>query len=115
HVFRMDPGNGFVIVLNPSANVYAGTQQFASTYYKKRSFLFLPIAEDEVTKMVARFNILSYEFSLPLVVGWRRLQIILDPAYVIPQNLIITENRPDLSERGVKKLYTTVGLKFNLK
>lgn len=115
HVFRMDPGNGLFFVLNPTANVYAGTQQFASTYYKQSSFLFLPVAEEEVTKMVGRFNILSYEFSLPLVVGWRRLQFILGPAYVIPQNLIITKNRPDLSERGVKTLYTTIGLKFNIK
>jgi hypothetical protein len=96
----------------PSAYVYAGTQQFTKTYYEKNSFLIFPGTEQLVTEDVSRLGILSYEFSIPVVIAKNKWQVILNPAYVIPQNLIEVENRPDLSERGENIFYATVGAKL---
>ncbi|HEX7846861.1 MAG TPA: hypothetical protein VF476_13750 [Chitinophagaceae bacterium] len=113
HIFRFEPGNGFVLVLDPSAYVYAGTQKFTRTYYKKNSFLFFPSTEQQVTESVNKFDILSYEFSMPVVLAKGKLQLIANPAYVIPQNLITIEGRPDLSERGQEMFYITLGAKVS--
>ena len=100
HIFRKQLNDKMVLVLDPSAYVYAGTQQFTKTYYKKSSFLFFPGAEQQVNEDVSKLSILSYEFSMPVILGINKFQLILNPAYVIPQNLITIENRPDISERG---------------
>jgi hypothetical protein len=113
HLFRFEPGNGFVLVIDPSAYVYAGTQRFSKTYYKKSSFLFFPGVEQQVTESVNQFKILSYEISMPVVLAKGKFQLIANPAYVIPQNLVVVENRPDLSERGKETFYITVGAKVN--
>lgn len=113
HLFRHEFPDNFILVVDPSAYVYAGTQQFTKTYYRNSSFLFLPASEREVTEQVTAVNILSYEFSMPVVLAKNKLQIILLPAYVLPQNLIQVQNRPDLSERGKNMFYATVGAKVN--
>lgn len=114
YVFRKQLGHKTVLVVDPSAYVYAGTQQFTKTYYKKSSFLFFPGAEQQVNEDVSQLSVLSYEFSMPVTLAVNKFQLILNPAYVIPQNLIKIENRPDLSERGKEMLYVTAGLKFSL-
>ncbi|HEX2628987.1 MAG TPA: hypothetical protein VHM26_08250, partial [Chitinophagaceae bacterium] len=115
HIFRFETKDGVVLVLNPSAYMYAGTQRFSKTYYKKSgSFLFFPGVEQQVTENVNQFKILSYEFSMPVVVAKGRFQFIANPAYVLPQNLIAVEGRPDLSERGKEMFYVTVGIKATL-
>lgn len=111
HLFRVEPGKGIILVIDPSAYVYAGTQRFSKTYYKKSNFLFFPGVEQQVTESVNRFKILSYEFSMPVVIAKGKFQLIANPAYVIPQNLITVQNRPDLSERGKETFYITVGAK----
>ncbi len=113
HLFRTESRKGFVLVLNPSAYLYAGTQRFNKTYYRKSSFLFLPGVEQQVAETVDRFSILSYEFSVPVVLAKGGLQLIASPAYVIPQNLLEVENRPDLSERGKPMFYSTLGIKYD--
>ncbi|HLG40177.1 MAG TPA: hypothetical protein VI461_10935, partial [Chitinophagaceae bacterium] len=112
HIFRHEFPGQFILVANPSAYIYAGTQQFTKTYYEKNSFLIFPGTEQAVSKQVSRVNILSYEFSVPVILAHNRWQLILIPAYVIPQNLIVVENRPDLSERGEKMFYITAGAKM---
>lgn len=114
HVIRKQLNNKMVLVLDPSAYINAGTQQFTKTYYKKSSFLFFPGAEQQVTQEVNKLSILSYELSMPVILAINKFQLILNPAYVIPQNLIKVESRPDLSERGKELLYITAGLKFIL-
>lgn len=113
HLIRHEFPDKFILVLDPSAYVYAGTQQFTKTYYKNSSFIFLPVSEREVTEQVTAVNILSYEFSMPIVLAKNKVQIILLPAYVLPQNLVKVQNRPDLSERGKNMFYATVGAKVN--
>ena len=112
HIFRKQLNNKMVLVLDPSAYINAGTQKFTKTYYKQSSFLFFPGAEQQVNEEVSNLNILSYEFSMPTILAVNKFQLIVNPAYVIPQNLIQIENRPDLSERGKEMLYVTAGLKF---
>lgn len=113
HLFRFEPGDGFVLVLDPSAYVFAGTQRFSKTYYKKSGgFLFFPGVEQQVTESVNQFKILSYEFSMPVVLAKGKFQFIANPAYVMPQNLVTIPNRPDLSERGKETFYVTVGAKY---
>jgi hypothetical protein len=47
-----------------------------------------------------------------LVVG--KLNAYVIPSFVIPQNLIVIKDRPDLSERGGNLFYVTVGMGFRL-
>ena len=111
HLFRIELKNNSVLVIDPSAYVNAGTQQFTKTSYKQSGYIFFPPVE--VTEQVKQFNILSYEFSVPIVFGHDKLQLIANPAYVIPQNLLEIEGRPDLSERGRSMFYATVGAKMS--
>ena len=65
-----------------------------------------------VTESVSNFNILSYEFSMPIIFAKGKVQLLFTPAYVIPQNLITVPDRPDLSERGKEMFYATIGAKI---
>ena len=112
HIFRFELPGASVLVINPSAYLNAGTQQFTKTYYKQSSFLFFPGVDQIVTESVRNFNILSYEFSAPVVYAKGKWQLLLIPVYVIPQNIVTVPNQPDLSERGKEMFYTTVGVKI---
>jgi hypothetical protein len=114
HAFRFEGEKGWIFVADPSAYVNAGTQQFTKTSYKQSGFLIFPGAQQAVTTQVSDFNILSYEFSVPLVLAKGKWQFIANPAYVIPQHLVTVPNRPDLSERGGQLFYITAGIKVQL-
>lgn len=113
HILRFELPGQSVLVFNPSAYVNAGTQQFTKTSYKQSGFLFFTGTQQQITEEVSKFNILSYEFSMPVVFAKGKLLLIANPAYVLPQNLITVSNRPDLSERGENMFYITVGGKMN--
>lgn len=114
HIFRKKlPGNAMLIV-DPSAYIYAGTQRFTQTYYEKTNFLLFPGTDRTLSRNVEKFNILSYEFSAPLIYVKGKWMLLATPAYVIPQNLITVEDSSDLSERGQKMFYITIGGKINL-
>jgi hypothetical protein len=115
HVFRHQFGDASVLVVDPAAYVYAGTQQFSKSYLQKEgSFLIFPGTDQLVTQSSRRFTILSYEFSVPVIFVIGKLTLLATPAYVIPQNLVTVPNRPDLSERGKGMFYATVGAKVSL-
>ena len=114
HIFRHQLNDNSVFVADPSAYVFAGTQQFTKSYYKKSNFLIFPAVEESLSEEVKSFNVLSYEFSLPLIFSRGKFQLLFTPAYVIPQNLITVPDRPDLSERGEKMFYATIGMKLTL-
>ena len=114
HVFRRQFADNSVLVIDPSAFLYAGTQQFTSTYYKRNSFIPAPIPGQPVSEEVKKLNILSYEFSMPVIFTKKKFQLLFSPAYVIPQNLITVQGHPDLSERGQKMFYVTIGAKIIL-
>ena len=111
HIFTNDKD---VIVLDPSVNVFAGTQNFTKTYYQKKDFLLFPVAEEQVTTNSRQFNLLSYELSLPIVYGYKKLNLIFTPAYVLPQHLLTIPDQPALSERGANLFYLTATAKFTL-
>ena len=114
HIFRLRINDKSVLVIDPSAYINAGTQQFTKSYLKRTSsFLFFPGSEQVVTESAQKFNMLSYEFSAPVIFATGKLQLLFTPAYVIPQNLLIVEGRPDLSENGEKMFYATIGAKMS--
>lgn len=113
HIFRLQFDDQSVLVIDPSAYVYAGTQQFTNTYYKKSNFIFFPGFEEQSTEKVKSFNILAYEFTSPVIFAKGKFQLLFTPSYIIPQNLIEVEGRPDLSERGKAMFYATLGAKLS--
>lgn len=112
HLFRFELAGPAVLVIDPTATINAGTQQFTKTSYKESGFLFFPGVQQQVTEEVSNFNILSYEFSIPIVFGKGKFQLIANPAYVLPQNLVTVAGRPDLTERGKDLFYVTAGAKI---
>lgn len=114
HVIRKDFKEGSVLVIDPSVYVYAGTQRFTKTWYEKNNFLFFEGPEREQTEAVNKFSVLSYEMSIPVVYVKGKWLFLATPAYVIPQNLVKVENRPELSEQGRNLFYITVGVKRTL-
>ncbi|MBB1283328.1 hypothetical protein HRH25_03005 [Flavisolibacter sp. BT320] len=115
HVIRRELSNGSVIVIDPSVYVYAGTQNFQRSYYKKSkpSFLLFPGNNQLVTEEVSRFSILAYEATVPLIYAKDKLMLIATPSYIIPQNLVTVSGRPDLSEQGEKMFYATLTAKYS--
>lgn len=114
HIFRKVFPKNAVLIIDPSLYLNAGTQQFSSTRYEKSNSLPLfPATDQLITEEVKKFNILSYELSVPIIYSKGKWMLLATPSYVIPQNLITIENRPDLSERGNKIFYITIGGKIS--
>jgi hypothetical protein len=112
HIFRKRFAGNTVLVINPSAYLFAGTQQF-SKVSEKAGFLIPRLSESD-SKQVNQFAVLSYEFSVPVIFAKRNLQAVITPAYVMPKNLVVVEGRPDLSEKGKAMFYATIGVKLIL-
>jgi hypothetical protein len=115
HIIRKELANKSVIVIDPSFYTYAGTQNFTNSYYKKKNgFLFFPGTTEQVNEKVTKFNILAYEFSVPVVYAKGKWMALFTPSYILPQNLVTIPDRPDLSEKGENMFYATLGLKYTL-
>lgn len=97
-----------VLVLDPSAYVYAGTQHFIQTFYQQQHFLLFPTGETQQTQNVDQFNVLAYEFSMPVVYAYRKFNLIVTPAYILPQNV----SGPGVA--GPSLFYVTATAKFTL-
>lgn len=114
HIFRKQFADNSVLVIDPSAFLFAGTQQFSNSYFKRNNFINFPVAGQTVSEEVKKFNVLSYDFSMPVIFAKDKFQLLLTPAYVIPQNLIMVQGHPELSERGKEMFYATIGAKIIL-
>jgi hypothetical protein len=113
HHIRIENKDKSVLVFDPSFYTYAGTQQFSKTYTKKKKGnLLFPDTEQQVTQRVQQFNILAYEVSVPMIYAKGKMQVLITPSYVVPQNLLVVPGRPDLTEQGQNTFYTTVGVKY---
>jgi hypothetical protein len=113
HIIRIENKDNSVIVLDPSVYVYAGTQQFTNTYYKKKGGnLLFPGRTQQVTENVNQFSILAYEVSLPIILVKGHILLQATPSYILPKNLITVQNHPDLSEQGKDMFYATIALKY---
>ena len=113
HLFRIESGNSVFLIV-PTATINAGTQNFTSTYLKKRNILFLPMADESVTTTDQKFQILSYELSLPVTYVYNKFAVSITPGYVLPQNVIKVANRPDLANNGSNLFYANIGLSYTL-
>lgn len=115
HLFRKQFQNNSVLVIDPSFYTYAGTQNFTNTYNKKRNgFLLFPGNNEQVTENVQRFNVLAYEFSVPVVYARGKWMLLFTPSYILPQNLLKVPGQPALSEQGENMFYATAGVKLTL-
>ena len=119
HLFiYLIPQTKNAIAINPSLYAYTGTQNFTETYYEKRkvNVLGLPIGgqQQQVTSTSTKFNVLAYEFSVPIVFVAGKFNASLTPSYVMPQNLVNVPNRPDLSENGKNMFYFSAGVGVRL-
>jgi hypothetical protein len=113
HLVKKQLKDNSVLVIDPSFYAYAGTQNFTNTYYKKKNgFLLFPGSTEQVNESVTQFNILAYEFSVPVVYVKGKWMALATPSYILPQNLVTIAGRPDLSERGQNMFYATLGLKY---
>lgn len=97
-----------VLVFDPTATVAAGTQNFTTTYLEQKHFLFLPAQDEQITANSQQFNILAYEFSLPVIYGLGKVKFLLTPAYVMPQHVLAG------SELGTNLFYLTAMVKVTL-
>lgn len=116
HLFiKVIPATKWAVAINPSAYLYAGTQNFTNTYRKSRQIGGIPIGGQQVvTEEVKKLNVLSYEVSMPLVIVAGKFNASITGSYVMPQNLITNPSRPDLSERGQNMFYVTAGIGVRL-
>jgi hypothetical protein len=114
HIFRTERLGPGVLVIDPSVYLYAGTQRFTETYYQDKQFLLFPAGQEAITRNSSRFNLLSYELSCPVVYGYKKVQLIVNPSYVIPENLVSVPGRPDLSEQGTNLFYIVTAIRFTL-
>jgi hypothetical protein len=112
HVFRIDPvGKKGVIVITPSVYGYFGTQRFSKTYLQEKKFLLLPISQQQVTQSSSQFGVMSYELSCPIIYGLGKMNLIVTPAYVLPQNVITAGSAS--SQKADNLFYTTATMRFD--
>jgi len=112
HAFRIDSvGKRGVIVIAPAAYSYFGTQRFTKTWLQQKRFLLLPVGEQTVTENSSRFSLLSYELSCPVIYGIGKMNLIITPAYVLPQNIISADGKT--SAKADNLFYTTATIRFD--
>lgn len=112
HSFRFDSvGKRGVIVITPSAYSYFGTQRFTKTWLQQKHFLIIPVGEQLVSQSSSKFSILSYELSCPVIYGIGKMNIILTPAYVLPQNVIAADGNN--YQKADNLFYTTATIRFD--
>lgn len=101
-----------VFVVTPTFVANAGSQNFISSNYKST----LPgLPGQEVIESSNRFNILSYEASIPLIYARKHIFFIVTPSYVIPENVVKVNNHPELSENAKNLFYTNITLLYSFK
>ena len=114
HIVRKRLKDNSVIVIDPSFYIYGGTQNFSKSYLNKNpGFLLFPGSSEVTNKNVQQFNVLAYEFSIPVIYAKGKWMALVTPSYILPRNLITVPNRPDLSERGQNIFYATIALKYS--
>lgn len=115
HIFKKPLAGNFILVVDPSVCLYAGTQRFIETRHEQNSFLIFPGIEKEINEEKKKFNVLSYEASLPVILAKGKWILLTTPSFVVPLNLIKIEGRPDLSERGQNMFYVTAGIRYSFR
>jgi hypothetical protein len=99
HPFKIKKDKSTFLV-TPTAVVNFGSQNFMYKTVKRNNLLVVPVSQQQNIEPRKEFNLLSYEFSVPILLARKNLFFIATPSYIVPQNIIKVENRPDLSETG---------------
>lgn len=102
-----------VFVVTPTFVANGGSQNFISS--NKGNIGGLPLPGQEVIESNKRFNLLSYEMSIPLIYARKHIFLIVTPSYVIPENVITVPNHPEWSEMASNLFYTNITLLFSFK
>ena len=105
-----------VVALNPSAYIYSGTHNYFKNVKNNRGQGLGSLLGNNSTstEQAKQFEILAYELSVPVVLVKGKFNAYVSPAYVMPQNLVTTSGRPDLSERGNNLFYFSAGVGVRL-
>lgn len=112
HLILFPEKNNMRLIIDPGFYLYAGTQNFSRTYQEKKRNLFLLPSNNQVTKSEQRFNIMALEFAVPFILTKDEFEFAATPSYIVPKNLVVVPNRPDLSEQGENTFYTTFSVKY---
>lgn len=106
HLIRIS-FNKSLMVIDPGAYLWSGTQRFTKSYLiKNQGFLLLPPDEEIAQRQMERFEIIACEFSMPAAVTFNNnVQVIFSPAFVKPFN-------DPLSRKGLA--YMNIGMKLFL-
>jgi hypothetical protein len=111
HIFRIERVGKGVIVIDPTAYCYGGTQRFSKTYIQEKRFLLFPVSQQQVTQNSSRFSVLSYELSCPVIYGLGKMNLLVAPAYVLPQNVVSADGTT--TQKTDNLFYTTATLRFD--
>ena len=104
-----------VFVITPTAIINAGSQNFTSAYYKQNTIEGIPVNNTVVIESGKRFNILSYEFSTPVVWAYKNFFLIATPTFVLPQSVISNLSFPQYSENAQNLFFVNVTALYSLK
>lgn len=113
-IIRLTEGKPNALALNPTITAYGGTQRFSKTYQQnqERNIFGVPVGGNQSstsTKDGSRFAVLSYEFTMPVVLVFGKFNSFIIPSYVIPQNLLSSSG-----EYGTNRFYITAGIGVRL-
>jgi hypothetical protein len=112
HLILFPEKNDLRLIIDPGFYAYAGTQNFTRTYQEQKRGLFLLPTNNQVTENEQNFNLLAFEFAVPIILTKNKFEFSATPSYIMPKNLIKVEGRPDLSEQGENTFYTTFSMKY---
>lgn len=113
-IIRLKEGKARALAINPTITAYGGTQRFVESYKEKQNgtIFGLPVGPSQTvteTRNVNSFSILAYEYTMPVVLVMGKINAVLSPSFVIPQNLLASNG-----EYGRNRFYITVGIGVRL-
>ena len=118
HNFYADNDN---LKISPAFSLYGGTQNYYSNYKNNLQFGRHMINNGSPastgTGMMGGgfFNILNYEFSVPVRYMFKRFQFVLLPVYAIPVNAAtINNNQNTYKEDLVNNFFWSLGVNFKI-
>lgn len=115
HIIRFSglPGKS-ILALDPTATLYAGTQNYIRTWFQQKQLLIFPVGEQQQTTINQQFDILAFECSMPILYAYKQLNLLLTPSYILPQHVLTASGGSETSGKGTPLFYFTATLKLTL-
>jgi hypothetical protein len=116
HNFYSDNGN---LKISPAFSLYGGTQNYYSNYNNNLQFGRHMNNNGSPASMGMMgggfFNMLNYEFSVPVTYGVKSFQFIFFPVYAIPVNsATITDNQNTYKEDLANNFFWSLGVSYKI-